>query len=212
MSFLRERGMGASILVAALSSAFGVTLLATTRYIGFLAHSTLGDGDTLTLMIGILSIIFIVIAMYVGAIVTANTFSTIVAGRTRQIALMRLIGSTARAERRKVASQGLLVGLIGALLGLAVGIAIALRRHGDRGRHHRLARVRRSLRRMDGGAGPRGHDHHVARGVGRIAARAERHPARRARRIRRAQPGRGARRARAQRRRRSSSVCSVCCC
>ncbi|MGO1840224.1 MAG: FtsX-like permease family protein [Candidatus Microbacterium stercoravium] len=125
MSFLRERGMGASILVAALSSAFGVTLLATTGYIGFLAHSTLGDGDTLTLMIGILSSIFIVIAMYVGAIVTANTFSTIVAGRTRRIALMRLIGSTARAERRKVASQGLLVGLIGALLGLAAGIAIA---------------------------------------------------------------------------------------
>lgn len=37
MSFLRERGMGASILVAALSSSFGVTLLATTKYLGFLA-------------------------------------------------------------------------------------------------------------------------------------------------------------------------------
>jgi len=125
MSFLRERGMGASILVAALSSAFGVTLLATTGYLGFLAGDTLGEGGTVTLMIGILSSIFIVIAMYVGAIVTANTFSTIVAGRTRRIALMRLIGSTARAERRAVATQGLIVGLIGSVIGLGMGIAIA---------------------------------------------------------------------------------------
>ncbi|MGO2793095.1 FtsX-like permease family protein [Microbacterium gubbeenense] len=126
MSFLRERGMGASILVAALSSSFGVTLLATTKYLGFLAGETLGETGTVTLMVGILSLIFIVIAMYVGAIVTANTFSTIVAGRMRQIALLRLIGSTARAERRKVAGQGLVVGLIGSAVGLAIGIAIAL--------------------------------------------------------------------------------------
>jgi len=125
MSFLRERGMGASILVSALSSAFGVTLLAATGYLGFLAGDTLGEGGTVTAMISILSSIFIVIAMYVGAIVTANTFSTIVAGRTRRIALMRLIGSTARAERRAVASQGFIVGLIGSAVGLGAGILLA---------------------------------------------------------------------------------------
>ena len=125
MSFLRERGMGASILVAALSSAFGVTLLAATGYLGFLAESTMGEGGTVGIVVGILSVIFIVIAMYVGAIVTANTFSTIVAGRTRQIALLRLVGSTARAERRKVAGQGLIVGLIGSAIGFVVGIALA---------------------------------------------------------------------------------------
>src|SRR5690606_22821596 len=125
MSFLRERGMGASVLVAALSSAFGVTLLATTAFLGFLAKSTMGEGGTLTMMVGILSGIFIIIAMYVGAIVTANTFSTIVAGRTRQIALLRLIGSTASAERRRISSQGLIVGFIGAVIGLVIGVVIA---------------------------------------------------------------------------------------
>lgn len=125
MSFLRERGMGASVLVAALSSAFGVTLLATTAYLGFLAKTAMGEGGTVGLMVGILSGIFIIIAMYVGAIVTANTFSTIVAGRTREIALLRLIGSTASAERRRVAGQGLIVGAIGSAIGLAVGVGIA---------------------------------------------------------------------------------------
>ncbi|WP_221583685.1 ABC transporter permease [Microbacterium sp. G2-8] len=125
LGFLRERGMGASILVAALSSAFGVTLLATTAYIGFLAKSTLGEGGTVTLMVGVLSVLFIVIAMYVGAIVTANTFSTIVAGRTRRIALLRLIGATARSERRRVAGQGLVVGALGAAIGMVVGVGLA---------------------------------------------------------------------------------------
>ncbi|WP_110589599.1 ABC transporter permease [Microbacterium suaedae] len=123
--FLRERGMGASVLVAALSSAFGVTLLAATAYIGFLAKSALGEGGTVQAMVGILSGVFIIIAMYVGAIVTANTFSTIVAGRTRQIALLRLVGATARGERRRVAGQGLVVGAIGAAIGLVVGVGAA---------------------------------------------------------------------------------------
>ncbi|WP_231915956.1 ABC transporter permease [Microbacterium karelineae] len=124
LGFLRERGMGASVLVAALSSAFGVVLLAATGYIGFLAESTLA-GDSVALYVGILTILLIAIAMYVGAIVTANTFSTIVAGRTRRIALMRLIGATARSERTRVANQGLVVGLIGAAIGSAIGVALA---------------------------------------------------------------------------------------
>lgn len=124
IAFLRERGMGASILVAALSSGFGVGLLAITAYIGFLAQESMGYGGTVGVMVGVLSVLFIVIAMYVASIVTANTFATIVAGRTRQIALMRLIGSTAREERAKVARQGLVVGAIGSVVGLVAGIGI----------------------------------------------------------------------------------------
>ena len=46
------------------------------------------------------------LALYVGAIVTANTFATVVAGRTPTIALMRLLGSSARDQRRAVAARG----------------------------------------------------------------------------------------------------------
>ncbi|RCK60227.1 ABC transporter permease [Microbacterium sorbitolivorans] len=117
--------MGASILVAALSSAFGITLLAVTAYIGFLSTSAFGDSGDMSIILLVVSTVFIGIALYVGAIVTSNTFATIVAGRTRQIALMRLIGSTASAERRRVATQGLVVGAIGSAAGAILATAIA---------------------------------------------------------------------------------------
>ncbi|WP_370582712.1 FtsX-like permease family protein [Plantibacter sp. VKM Ac-2885] len=53
---------------------------------------------------------------------TVNTFATIVAGRTRTIALLRLIGSTAQMQRRSVSREGAVVGAIGSLAGLALGL------------------------------------------------------------------------------------------
>jgi putative ABC transport system permease protein len=76
------------------------------------------------LMLSIVGGVFIVIAVYVAAIVTANTFSTIIAGRTRLIALYRLIGSTARAQRRSVAREGLLVGVVGSLIGAVAAVLV----------------------------------------------------------------------------------------
>ncbi len=126
LAWLRERGMGATVLVSAISAGFGVALLTATGYIGAVlrADPLYGDSGTLTLVVGILSVLLVAVAVYVGAIVTANTFATIVAGRTRQIALMRLIGASARAQRAQVAGQGLAVGAIGAFLGL-VGATVA---------------------------------------------------------------------------------------
>ncbi|MDJ1115507.1 ABC transporter permease [Microbacterium dauci] len=126
-AWLRERGMGATILVAAISTAFGVVLLSATGYLSasFRANETYGSSDTMTVVLAILSFILLAVAIYVAAIVTANTFSTIIAGRTRRIALMRLIGATALSQRTEVAGQGLAVGAIGAVLGL-VGATAAV--------------------------------------------------------------------------------------
>ena len=119
-AWLRERGMGATILVAAISTAFGVVLLSATGYLSasFRANDLYGTSDTMTLVLAVLSVILLAVAIYVAAIVTANTFSTIIAGRTRRIALMRLIGASARSQRSDVAGQGFAVGAIGAVLGL----------------------------------------------------------------------------------------------
>lgn len=127
LAWLRDRGMGASVLVAALSAAFGVVLVETTAYLGAVlqADPFIGDSETLAFIVGLLSVLLTAVAMYVAAIVTANTFSTIIAGRTRQIALMRLIGATARSQRAEVGKQGFVVGVIGAVLGLLAGLAIA---------------------------------------------------------------------------------------
>lgn len=127
-AWLRERGMGASVLVSAISGGFGVLLIAATGLIGawLLADPYLGGGDTVVAVVAILSVLLVAVAMYVAAIVTANTFATIVAGRTRQIALMRLIGASARSQRAQIARQGLVVGAIGAVLGLLGGTAGAM--------------------------------------------------------------------------------------
>ncbi|MGA7149215.1 MAG: FtsX-like permease family protein [Microbacterium sp.] len=119
--------MGASILVAAISSAFGAVLLSATGYIAAIlrADPYLGESETVAIVLAIMSVILVGVAVYVAAIVTSNTFSTVVAGRTRHIALMRLIGASARSQRAEVARQGLVVGAIGAFLGLLAGTALA---------------------------------------------------------------------------------------
>ncbi len=126
-AWLRERGMGATVLVAAISTAFGVLLVSATGYIGawLAADPTLGGSDMVTAIIGVLSVLLVGVAVYVASIVTANTFATIIAGRTRTIALLRLIGATARSQRRTVAGQGFAVGVIGAVIGLVSGTAAA---------------------------------------------------------------------------------------
>ncbi|TXK10542.1 ABC transporter permease [Microbacterium hatanonis] len=120
--------MGASVLVAALSSAFAVVLMSTTAFISLLLRSDpfIGESETLVFILGFLTVLLVGVAVYVAAIVTANTFATVVAGRTRQIALLRLIGASAKAQRAEVARQGLIVGAIGAALGFVIGVGLSL--------------------------------------------------------------------------------------
>ncbi|MEC5149949.1 ABC transporter permease [Cryobacterium sp. GrIS_2_6] len=119
-------GRGASLLVAAPASAFGVVLLETTSVLATVVSGN--DVSRLAAVPAALSIVaflFITIAVYVCAIVTTNTVATVIAGRTRTIALMRLIGSSAGDQRRAVALDGLKVGLAGAVLAAAAGILLS---------------------------------------------------------------------------------------
>lgn len=127
LEWLRERGMGATVLVSAISTAFGVALVTATGYIGdlLLSNPYFGGSETLAMIVAILGVLLLAVAVYVAAIVTANTFATIVAGRTRRIALMRLVGASARSQRSEIARQGLVVGAIGALTGLVLGTIAA---------------------------------------------------------------------------------------
>jgi putative ABC transport system permease protein len=124
LSSLKEHG--ASVLVAALSSAFGVALLLLSVNIAIMLRhdGVTGSSQTVGILLSIVSTVFLVIAIYVGAVVTANSFATIIAGRTRTIALTRLLGSTARAQRGAIAREGLLVGIVGSALGALAGVGI----------------------------------------------------------------------------------------
>lgn len=123
----RLRDQWPTLLVAALAGTFGVALLHVTGLLAaaIAADEVTGNSDTVALMLGVVAMVFIVIAIYVSAIVTANTVSTVVAGRTRLIALLRLIGSSARTQRAQIAREGLLVGVAGAAIGIVLGTGVA---------------------------------------------------------------------------------------
>ncbi|HEU0183485.1 MAG TPA: FtsX-like permease family protein, partial [Agromyces mariniharenae] len=124
----RIRDQWPTLLVAALAGTFGVMLLHVTGLLGaaIAADDVTGESGTVRIILGIVATVFIVIAVYVSAIVTANTVATVVAGRTRLIALLRLIGSSARAQRAQIAKEGLLVGLVGAVIGVGAGTGAAM--------------------------------------------------------------------------------------
>ena len=193
LSWLRERGMGASVLVAAISTAFGVVLLSATAYIGAMlrADPYIGGSGTLAFVLSFMTFLLVGVAVYVASIVTANTFATVVAGRTRRIALLRLIGASARSQRAEIARQGLVVGVIGAVLGLVGGLALAgggvVAGGTDAGARRHPVRPRAA-----GAAAARGRrrTHHVGGGLGRIAPRADRDAAAGARRVGRGVPRR----------------------
>ena len=120
-------GQWPTLLVAALAGTFGSALLHVTGVLAaaIAADDVTGESATVALMLGLVATVFIVIAVYVSSVVTANTVSTVVAGRTRLIALLRLIGSSARSQRAQIAREGLVVGVAGAAIGVVVGTGVA---------------------------------------------------------------------------------------
>ncbi|MFE9995739.1 ABC transporter permease [Streptomyces avermitilis] len=66
------------------------------------------------------------IAFLVGIFLIINTFSMLVAQRTREIGLMRAIGSSRGQVNRSVLVEALLLGVVGSLLGVAAGVGIAV--------------------------------------------------------------------------------------
>ena len=69
--------------------------------------------------------VFAAIALFVGWFVISNTFSILVAQRTRELALLRAVGASRRQVLSSVLLEGWVVGLLSALLGCIAGIGLA---------------------------------------------------------------------------------------
>lgn len=69
---------------------------------------------------------FALIALFVGAFIIFNTFSMLVAQRTRELALMRALGASRGQVNRAVLLEAVVVGLISSVIGLVLGIGVAL--------------------------------------------------------------------------------------
>ncbi len=70
-------------------------------------------------------LIFAAVALVVGAYLIVNTFSILVAQRSRELALLRAIGASRRQVSRSVLLEALVLGLFGATVGLGLGMGLA---------------------------------------------------------------------------------------
>ncbi|MFJ4188304.1 ABC transporter permease [Kitasatospora sp. NPDC089509] len=66
------------------------------------------------------------IALLVGVFLISNTFTMLIAQRTRELALLRAVGASRQQVRRLVLVEALLTGGIGSMFGLLVGVGIGL--------------------------------------------------------------------------------------
>jgi putative ABC transport system permease protein len=71
-------------------------------------------------------LIFAGIALVVGAFLIVNTFSILVAQRSRELALLRALGASKRQVLWSVQLEAFVVGVVGSTLGLGVGVLLAL--------------------------------------------------------------------------------------
>jgi putative ABC transport system permease protein len=70
-------------------------------------------------------LVFAAVSLFVGAFIIANTFSMLVAQRTRELALLRAVGASRRQVVRVVLGEAVVIGFAGGVLGLLGGVGLA---------------------------------------------------------------------------------------
>jgi putative ABC transport system permease protein len=76
--------------------------------------------------ITIFLLVFAIISLVVGAFLIVNTFSILVAQRSRELALLRALGASRRQVTWSVLLEAFVVGLIGSGIGLGLGVLLAM--------------------------------------------------------------------------------------
>jgi putative ABC transport system permease protein len=69
---------------------------------------------------------FAFISLFVGAFIIVNTFSIVVAQRTRELALLRAMGASGRQVRVSVIGEALGVGVVASVVGILAGIGMSV--------------------------------------------------------------------------------------
>ena len=71
-------------------------------------------------------LVFALIALFVGSFIIYNTFSMIVAQRTREMALLRALGAGRRQVLTSVMGEALVTAVVASVLGVAAGLGVAV--------------------------------------------------------------------------------------
>ncbi|WP_405798660.1 ABC transporter permease [Streptomyces sp. NBC_01506] len=68
---------------------------------------------------------FAAVALFVGIFLISNTFTMLVAQRTKELALLRAVGASRRQVKRSVMAEALVVGVFASAIGFVLGIGLA---------------------------------------------------------------------------------------
>ncbi len=85
--------------------------------------------DAFQKIIGIFNtflLVFALIALFVGSFIIYNTFSIIVAQRTKELALLRALGASRRQVLTSVMLEAFVVGLLASAIGVGLGVLLAI--------------------------------------------------------------------------------------
>ncbi|MBB3082872.1 FtsX-like permease family protein [Geodermatophilus sabuli] len=85
------------------------------------AAAMMGNASALAAVL----LVFGTVAVLVAGLVIANTFAVLLAQRTRELALLRCVGATARQVRRSVLGEALVTGLAASTIGAVAGVGLA---------------------------------------------------------------------------------------
>ena len=91
-----------------------------------LADSDSGDIKSALSFFSTFLLVFAAIAIFVGSFIIFNTFSMLVAQRSRELALLRALGASRRQVNRAVIVEAAVVGVIGSTIGLGLGVLLSI--------------------------------------------------------------------------------------
>ena len=87
------------------------------------------QSDSISKALGFFNVfllIFAGVALFVGLFIILNTFTMLVAQRTRELALLRAIGASRRQVMSAVLGEAVVVGVVASTVGLGLGLLVAL--------------------------------------------------------------------------------------
>ena len=70
-------------------------------------------------------LVFAFIALFVGCFIIYNTFSIVLGQRTKELALLRIVGADPVQLRRSVLGEATLIGILASIIGIAAGVGVA---------------------------------------------------------------------------------------
>ncbi|WP_433161660.1 ABC transporter permease [Kribbella sp. CA-247076] len=91
---------------------------------GWIEHEVQGFTNGIDVLGGVLGM-FAVIALFVACLVIGNTFTIVIAQRTREMALLRCVGASRKQVFTSVLAEASVVGVVASAIGVVFGVALS---------------------------------------------------------------------------------------